>query len=202
MRIKGPMKRRGITRTFTKLHRRLRMLPSRFGSNHTAVEAFLRSLDAIPWFTQVSQSTDQDECLVRVGFDFLADCHEDPYAPWGKSLVEAEANIERLIFGHRRLGEYSEVQRAIGQRGPNLYMDEFFTGLVDKYPGYYGKTSCYAHELVEMPDRILWGAAHEIVLADVEPNLNFFQSIMPWFRAGHWPCGWKGQWPEGKLIVW
>lgn len=177
-------------------------LPSRFGSNHAAVGAFLRSLDAIPWFTRVGQPTDQDECLVRVGFEFLADCHEDAYAPWGESLVEAEAKIERLMFDNRRLGEFAEVQQAISQSGPNPYMDEFLTGLVDKYPGYYGETYSYAYELVERPDRLLLGAAHEIIMADVEPNLNFFQSIMPWFRAGHWPCGWKGQWPEGKLIVW
>jgi hypothetical protein len=177
-------------------------LPPRFGPNHAAVEAFISSLDAIPWFTRVGQPTDQDERLVRVGFEFLADHSEDPYAPWGESLTEAEARTERLVFDHRRLGELTEIQQAVRQRGPNRYLDEFFATLEEKYPGYYGETCSYAHELVDRPDRLLRGAAQEVMLADIDPNLNFFQSIMPWLRAGHWPCGWVGHWPEGKLIVW
>lgn len=177
-------------------------LPPLFGANHAAVEAFLASLDTISWFSRVGQPTDQDNWLVRVGFEFLADHHEDPYAPWGEPLLEAEAKIERLVFEHRRLQEFMEVQKAIRQRGPNPSLDEFYTGLVDKYPGYYGETHSYAHELVEMPERLLWGAAHEVLLVDVEPNLNFFSSMIPWFRAGHWPCGWAGHWPDGKLILW
>ena len=175
---------------------------SRSGPNHPAVEQFVRSLNGIPWFTRLGDATERDAGLVRVDFDFLVKHHEDPYAPWGQSLIDAESNIERLVFEHRRLGEFNEVQTAVQRRGPDPHVDDFLTGLVDKYPGYYGDTFSYAHELIELPDRLLWGAAHEVMLADVAPNLNSFQSLMPWFRSGHWPCGWEGGWPEGKLVVW
>ena len=68
--------------------------------------------------------------------------------------------------------------------------------------GRHGEDNLYPSELVELPDRLLWGAAHEIMLADVEPKLGFFQSMMPWLRAGYWPCGWEGNWPQGRLILW
>jgi hypothetical protein len=177
-------------------------LPPRFGPNHAAVEAFVASLDSIPWFSRVGEPTEHDAQLVRVGFEFLARHHADHYAPWGESLVNAETKIERLVFDHRRLSGHMEIQQVIRRRGPNPYVDDFFCGLEEKYPGYYGDTCSYAHELVEEPDRLIWGAAREIMLADIDPHLNFFQSMMPWLRAGHWPCGWEGHWPEGRLVLW
>jgi hypothetical protein len=75
-----------------------------------------------------------------VDFDFLARQHGDPYAPWGEALVAAESRIEQVVFDHRRLDEYAEVQKALGRQGLNQYRDDFFIGLFDKYPGYYGDT--------------------------------------------------------------
>jgi hypothetical protein len=177
-------------------------IPPRFGPNHDAVEAFLASLHGVPWFTRVGQPTDGDERLVRVGFEFIADRHPDRYGAWGEALPRAESAIERLTFEHRRLDAFMAVQEFVRRHNPAGFTDEFLEGLAEKYPGYYGDTCSYAHELVDTPDRFLWGAAHEIMLADVGPGLNFFQGIMPWFRAGYFPCGWEGDWPEGKLVLW
>jgi hypothetical protein len=177
-------------------------LPPRYGPNHAAVVSFITGLDAVPWFSRLGQPTDQDDRLVRVDFDFLARHHAQRYAPWGDSILHAETMTEQVIFEQRRLTEQAEIQRAISQVGPNRYLDAFYDGLEVKYPGYYGDTCSYAHELVERPDRLLIGAASEIMVADANPNLTFFQGLMPWLRAGHWPCGWDGKWPDGKLILW
>jgi len=177
-------------------------VPPRFGPNHAAVEAFIAGLHSVPWFTRVGQPTDQDDQLVRVDFDFLARQFGHAYAPWGDSLLAAETRIEQIIFDQRRLGEQAEIQRAITKQGGNASLDAIQERLLDQYPGYYGDTCSYAHELIQPPDRLLLGAANEIMVADVDPNLTFFQSLMPWLRAGHWPCGWEGVWPEGKLILW
>ena len=29
----------------------------------------------------------------------------------------------------------------------------------------------------------------------------FFLELLSVYEAGHFPCGWLGEWPEGKLIV-
>lgn len=36
--------------------------------------------------------------------------------------------------------------------------------------------------------------------ADVFPPA-FFASQGFWYMSGHFPCGWKGQFPEGKIII-
>jgi len=33
------------------------------------------------------------------------------------------------------------------------------------------------------------------------PETEVLYELWYWYRAGHWPCGWKGNWPEGRLIV-
>ncbi len=85
---------------------------------------------------------------------------------------------------------------------PAQWVDEFYLTVTEQYPGYYGESSCYAHELVDLPIRLVWGAVDEIMVADFEPDLNFFASIVPWLRRGHWPCGRQGESPQGKLILW
>ena len=29
----------------------------------------------------------------------------------------------------------------------------------------------------------------------------FFLELLMVYEAGHFPCGWRGDWPDGKLIV-
>ena len=172
-------------------------VPVDFGPNAPAVQAFLESVSDVPWFNRVGSPTDRDAELVRVDFDFLARNHESPFAQWGTALTTAESRIERLVFDHRRLGEWEAIRKIVCF--PTKLLDELFVSLNDMYPGYYGETYLYAHELVHPPIRLLWGATDEVMVADLDPGLNFFGSLVPWLRLGHWPCGWQGDWPEGKL---
>jgi hypothetical protein len=38
----------------------------------------------------------------------------------------------------------------------------------------------------------------EIVGADIVPS-TYFREMLPWFREGHFPCGWVGNWPAGHI---
>jgi hypothetical protein len=40
----------------------------------------------------------------------------------------------------------------------------------------------------------------EVEYADVVPPA-FFTKLLDWYMRGHYPCGWEGEYPEGKLIV-
>lgn len=42
--------------------------------------------------------------------------------------------------------------------------------------------------------------AAELVVAHVSP-IHLLRDMWHWYRRGHWPCGWEGEWPEGRLIV-
>lgn len=30
---------------------------------------------------------------------------------------------------------------------------------------------------------------------------KFFLDLFPFYEAGHFPCGWRGNWPDGKLVI-
>jgi len=40
----------------------------------------------------------------------------------------------------------------------------------------------------------------EIIGTDVV-GTTYFRELLPWFYAGHFPCGWEGDWPQGRLRV-
>jgi len=42
--------------------------------------------------------------------------------------------------------------------------------------------------------------ATEMVVAHLT-DIHLMRDMWYWYRAGHWPCGWEGDWPEGRLIV-
>jgi hypothetical protein len=41
----------------------------------------------------------------------------------------------------------------------------------------------------------------EIIVSEVVKNTTYFRELLSWFNAGFFPCGWIGNWPEGKLRV-
>jgi hypothetical protein len=52
-------------------------------------------------------------------------------------------------------------------------------------------------------DTVDWDILHvcmEAEYADVYPP-GFFASQAYWYMKGHFPCGWKGAFPNGKLII-
>lgn len=44
------------------------------------------------------------------------------------------------------------------------------------------------------------GACLELEYADICPPL-FFGNLAQWYLKGHFPCGWLGNFPDGKLII-
>ena len=32
-------------------------------------------------------------------------------------------------------------------------------------------------------------------------NNHFFNNLLQVYLAGGWPCGWEGEYPEGRLVV-
>ncbi|HEX4861999.1 MAG TPA: hypothetical protein VFV07_12230 [Rhizomicrobium sp.] len=52
-------------------------------------------------------------------------------------------------------------------------------------------------------DAVKWDILHvflEAEFADVYPP-GFYASQAYWYTKGHFPCGWRGVFPEGRLVV-
>ena len=39
------------------------------------------------------------------------------------------------------------------------------------------------------------------IIAAPEAECTYFREQLTWFYAGHFPCGWVGDWPRGRLRV-
>jgi hypothetical protein len=47
----------------------------------------------------------------------------------------------------------------------------------------------------------VFGALMENSYLDTHHPAHFFLELLWVYEAGHFPCGWLGNWPSGKLIV-
>lgn len=182
------------------------MIARKYGPNHEAVDKFIVNLREVPWFSRVGEPISNAE-VIQVDFDFMVSplkLHTDRYAPWGPSLTRAETRIVRSVLDHRRLDYDMAVSNDVRIRGIFYHEDIFnrFFNNRECYPQDLPDPEFYAAEPIAWPDRLLRGAGCEIMLADVDPTLNFFRSLIPWLERGHWPCGWEGDYPDGKLIIW
>jgi len=106
----------------------------------------------------------------------------------------------------------SVLERLASERGLVQHMDNAVSDAGEKYaleredfaPWFYK----WRENLLEMRDE--WHRnqvqdnAGEIAMAMVVgrcPETEVFYEMWYWYRTGHWPCGWEGEWPEGRLIV-
>ena len=39
------------------------------------------------------------------------------------------------------------------------------------------------------------------IIASPEVECTYFREQLPWFHAGRFPCGWEGDWPNGRMRV-
>ena len=67
----------------------------------------------------------------------------------------------------------------------------------------------YLPRFLERPDKdflrlhieaFIDGLLLEIIVQD-EVESTYFRELLSWYDAGHFPCGWEGEYPEGKQRV-
>jgi hypothetical protein len=48
-----------------------------------------------------------------------------------------------------------------------------------------------------------WCVLHALLEAEFQRHVKtrFNTGIVAWYLKGHYPCGWEGSYPEGRLIV-
>ena len=64
-------------------------------------------------------------------------------------------------------------------------------------------------ESKRFPKRFLDSVSWDVLAAVMEHEYrnckgrpDFFLQLLRVYRAGHFPCGWSGRWPGGRLLVW
>ena len=169
-----------------------------YGPNTQLIDDFKRKLESFPWFTQIDKPHPQDGSLARVRLDFILN---NPADPWDGVDRVAENQIDRHIIDSSRLAEQYSLQTTFRAPWNTQQVEPVLDALLDRYRGNYPGTYSYAHELLEFPERVVRYAYFECLVDDLVPRVTFFRDLMPWFEQGHWPCGWRGKFPEGQLIL-
>lgn len=157
---------------------------------HDRTRATLDQLEHIEWFRSVGKHDTSNAIVLSSWSEAIEHCKSDS---WQDLLQEAQNQYFDQIW--RRDKEFT--------RKWNSIVDEvkpITTALVERKTLNVVKT----HQLPKIfLDTVNWDILHlamESEYADVYPP-GFFASQAYWYVQGHFPCGWKGDFPKGKLII-
>lgn len=157
---------------------------------HPRTVASLDQLEKADWFAAVGVK-DTDAAIVLSSWDeAIEHCGS---LEWENLLLEAANQYrERLLERSKeRLGKWNEIVDEIKPVTVALVRRKI-------------SEVCTKHGLPKVfEDTVQWDILHlcmEAEYADVYPA-GFYASQAYWYVKGHFPCGWQGEFPEGKLIV-
>jgi len=157
---------------------------------HQRTIATLTELESKNWFVNVGKR-DSDHVVFLTGWDeAIKSCMGEPW----ESLCQEAVNQYRT-----RLLERDKLRF----RDWNLLVREIKGNTV---PLVLNKTKKVV-DANQLPkgfiDTVQWDILNlcmEAEYADIFPP-GFFASQAFWYIKGHFPCGWEGNFPNGKLVV-
>lgn len=158
---------------------------------HPRTRATLDQLEPVEWFRAVGQIVDEPRVITLSSWaEAIAHCSS---VEWENFQLEA-ANRFREALLERARERYQSWNEIVEQ------MKTVIVPLVDRKIAHVVRE----HNLPEaFANDVRWDILHlcmECEYGDfVQPG--FYAGVAFWYRDGHFPCGWEGQPPEGKLIV-
>lgn len=162
-----------------------------FGPHTQAVVNCYETLETISWFTHVgAEHAGRDEERVDTWSDAI-----DPIFHRAGGSVDKDGHLKaaaELIGGLREKRGYKKfVRNAVSKVKDHAVYAHYI-------PAYFEKNE--VDFTVRYLDKYLEHVIIEIVTAD-EHDCTFYREQLTWWDAGHFVCGWVGDWPEGKHRV-
>jgi hypothetical protein len=171
--------------------------PTGFISKHGFVPSDVASrLRAINWFSRCGEPLSLDLSMeieqVRSWREAIESCKD---GVWENVQLEAQNQLTVWLHQHDRQ-KYQEW---------NKLVDKHKAAVVKKlteekwvpYQRRHGLEMAFVHS-------VQWdvlGALMENTYLGSGHQCFFFLELLSVYEAGHFPCGWRGEWPRGKLIV-
>jgi hypothetical protein len=162
-----------------------------YGPNSQAVVSAFDVLGRIPWFRRVGKPIPRKANVVTV-------------RSWEEALAEFEAESEQYdISGHLRIP--ADRCAAVMEKEPyRQWWEQAVADAGDVYSYKADIPNTLEPYLQDWLDNYLYqyisNLLAEIIGTDSVKS-TYFREILPWFLEGHFPCGWKGEWPAGQLRV-
>jgi hypothetical protein len=153
------------------------------------------SLRRIPWFSNCGRPADDN---LGLEVDWVSDwttatkCFSDP--EWENTTLEAR-NVLTSHLAKRHAREYQEWNKLVRKAKEKLE-----SGVYQIARDFQQK-----HRLTQtFVDCVKWdglGMVMEETYKECRPPMLFFGTLLAVYERGRFPCGWKGEWPNGRLIV-
>lgn len=167
-----------------------------YGPHSQAVASALVTLDKTRWLEQVGQPWQErvvdrpddvtiirswDESLIIFGEDLRYNANGVLEAPCARVDPILERYPERKAWWQKARDDAKRYTVLRGWAPQTLAREQ--RDLIFEY----------LYEFVSM-------LLAEIIAAP-EAECTYFREQLPWFHAGYFPCGWDGDWPEGRMRV-
>lgn len=163
----------------------------------TWINAVADELRGIGWFANCGKASDFADVGVDViraaGWpDAIARCS----APeWEETTLNAQAALTTHLLAKypHRYAQWNQVVRQAKAELVSTIVDPAIHATVEGNDLPQVFVDCVRWDIV--------GAAAEMAFADCHPPY-FYRRLLLIYKKGHFPCGWDGEWPRGRLVVW
>jgi len=139
----------------------------------TNLDGFLNELDAFPWFQHIGERINAANIKQVFSWEDAWECCQDD--SWINATFHKEVDQNHPAWAIA----YDKALEAVSKSGRN-------------------------HELedgVPVALQAAWDAGAAAYQLATNNTNGFYVGLMDWYRKGHWPCGWEGAYPQGRLTV-
>ena len=153
-------------------------------------EATLNKLDSVEWFRCVGKTDVEQATLVSSWTEAIKHVRS---AHSKEVVLEAANRITEGIL-KSSLDRYANYNAVVATVKPPV------VEMVKRKSASTAEQHALPKEFI---DRLNWNILHlaiECEFADVIPA-GFFTALSYYYYVGHFPCGWEGEYPKGRLIV-
>jgi hypothetical protein len=172
-------------------------LPPGFVSKHHFAKTDVGSrINSINWFVHCGEAFSAEISMGVKQVTSWSQAMESCKAPeWENAELEAQNQLTLWLHLH---------DRANYQRWNDIVVDHKNTivnPLTDKILAPFEAKHNLELAFVHSVQWDVLGALMENSYLASGHSVFFFLELLTIYEAGHFPCGWQGEWPQGKLLV-
>lgn len=162
-----------------------------FGPHTSHLLAAIQTLRDIAWYRHVAEPIDRARNVIRV-------------MSWSDALQVLD-DTAHYVVGGCLIGPWDEMHRCDDEYPERhdwwLAARQLITGAAHiESPQVEGLDIEHDLLLTDYVYDFLNLLMMEIVFSDAT-DCTYFREQLEWFHAGHFPCGWEGDWPIGRMRV-
>ena len=150
----------------------------------------------ISWFSNCGASLTADLSIRTESVDsWQSAMHESESDNWETATLEARNQLTIFLSKHHRqiYRNWNNITRE--------HKESLVNPLLDERIRPFQKQNDLSISLVHSVQWNLLAALMESSFIEYNHGCFFFHELFMVYESGHSPCGWRGEWPDGSLVV-